>query len=288
MSCKDIQFDLSAWLDGELPPAQSARLAAHVANCAECRAAAAEFDALQTDLAALGRIERREVPAFVTASIQAAVAQELEPAYRQKVPAIAVQERGMFSLVSIKKAASESWLLPYGVGVFATALLLMFVLTALNPQKEENSLIAANRGFDRSIIMLPSDADDDSIISAVKYAQSRSAVAQESPSLNPQGSFVAATASLLKDRLGNKEIVFVADVLSNGVAKVTQVVEADDETMRKIERSLQVDNENSSAFVPASLDNRADIVTVIFKIQRVDVFSDEPRKRARQNRKRKI
>ena len=34
--CEAIERDLSAWIDGELPTAEAARVSAHVASCAAC------------------------------------------------------------------------------------------------------------------------------------------------------------------------------------------------------------------------------------------------------------
>lgn len=42
----DRTLELSAWRDGELPPDEAAELEAHLASCAECRAALADLEAL--------------------------------------------------------------------------------------------------------------------------------------------------------------------------------------------------------------------------------------------------
>jgi anti-sigma factor RsiW len=58
MSCENFSADLSAWIDGELPDARAAEVAAHVAACAICTA---EVGALRRADAALRAIPLREL-----------------------------------------------------------------------------------------------------------------------------------------------------------------------------------------------------------------------------------
>ncbi len=51
----DIQAMLEERLDGSLAAADAARVAGHLASCAECRAAEAELVAMKTALGTLGR-----------------------------------------------------------------------------------------------------------------------------------------------------------------------------------------------------------------------------------------
>ena len=66
MKCDEVQENLSAWLDGEIPEELRPRLAEHLAACPACRA---ELVALERLDAALGRLEapgpRRDLAAAV-------------------------------------------------------------------------------------------------------------------------------------------------------------------------------------------------------------------------------
>ena len=54
MKCSEVQENLSAWLDGEVPEGLHQRLADHVAGCPACRA---ELDVLERLDAALAGLE---------------------------------------------------------------------------------------------------------------------------------------------------------------------------------------------------------------------------------------
>ena len=64
-------------------------------------------------------------------------------------------------------------------------------------------------------------------------------------------------------------MVVVADVYSNGVASLADVMQAprDRRMLEEFEKALRQD----AAFVPASLDRRPDTMRVVFSVQRVDV-----------------
>jgi hypothetical protein len=71
-------------------------------------------------------------------------------------------------------------------------------------------------------------------------------------------------------------VTFVADVFQDGLAQITQMVEAprSRQSMEDLSRAL----ENDPAFVPADLDNRSNKMQVVFRIQVVDV-NDKPAKK---------
>jgi len=112
-----------------------------------------------------------------------------------------------------------------------------------------------------------------------KYAAERSDVAQESPSLNPNGALVAMTSAMARSGGKNREIVLVADVFSDGIARINEVVQPspDEKTMRALEKAMEQVPDTSPAFVPATLDNRSNVVQIVLKIHEVDVsMSDTP------------
>jgi anti-sigma factor RsiW len=69
MKCREVQENLSAWMDGEVPEGLSQRLAEHVAGCPACRAEFALLKRLDAALAGL------EVP--VPQGLAAKVSQRL-------------------------------------------------------------------------------------------------------------------------------------------------------------------------------------------------------------------
>jgi Putative zinc-finger/FecR protein len=50
MNCEQVRAQMSAWIDGELPPAEASELETHVATCANCRGEAESLRALHADL----------------------------------------------------------------------------------------------------------------------------------------------------------------------------------------------------------------------------------------------
>jgi hypothetical protein len=70
----------------------------------------------------------------------------------------------------------------------------------------------------------------------------------------------------------DEEVVIVADVFGNGLARITEVVEppADDRAFRQLEKALESDPVYAP-FVPASFDGRSENMRVILKIQNVNV-----------------
>jgi hypothetical protein len=78
------------------------------------------------------------------------------------------------------------------------------------------------------------------------------------------------TNSLENSRLDDEEVVVVADVFQNGAARVTNVVESSKSrsTMARLMRALM---RQDAPVLPASLDNRSDLVRVVLKFQNVNV-----------------
>jgi hypothetical protein len=87
--------------------------------------------------------------------------------------------------------------------------------------------------------------------------------------------------------MSDDEVVVVADVFSNGLAQIAEVVEPsrDRRAIEELEKALQSDP-SLAPFVPADLDQRSTgTVRVIFKIQSVNVntSSDAPRSSSRRS-----
>ena len=117
-------------------------------------------------------------------------------------------------------------------------------------------------------------------ISPIEFARSRMAVAGESPSINPQGTLASLSKTLANHGIRNSEIVVVADVFSNGLARIAEVVEPSQNVgaVDELEKALGSDVANAP-FVPASMDNRSASVRVVLKFQNVEVNTRRSPKR---------
>ena len=109
-------------------------------------------------------------------------------------------------------------------------------------------------------------------ISPGDYATSRMSVSGESPSINPQGALVALTKSLVRGEMHDDEVVVVADVFGDGLARIEEVVEPsrDRRMIEDLRKALQSDPAYAP-FVPASMDKRSQNIRVVLKIQSVNV-----------------
>ena len=76
------------------------------------------------------------------------------------------------------------------------------------------------------------------------------------------------------------EVVVVAEVFGNGLARIDEVIEPsrDRQAVRELENALKSDPNYAPPFVPAHLDQRSDTVRVILKIQSVNIDTHLKRK----------
>lgn len=278
MSCKDLQEAIALYADGDtLSENVRARLDAHLAACPLCRVRVAEFQTLQNDLRVLSR---PEMPADLLNTVRGAVALELKTTHR-KQPFIFTED-------------FRRWLqfrfMPYAVGTVASLILTATLLLSLLSSRNvtiENNLASTDSGFNSASLLLAANTNpmiDELSITPSEYAAMRLPVANESPSVNPTGALVALTKSIVRGKMRDDEVVVVADVFGNGVARISEVVEAprSESDMQALENALQKDP-NEAAFLPAKFDNRSDVVRVVLKIQRVDVVEkvDTPKAKPR-------
>ena len=135
--------------------------------------------------------------------------------------------------------------------------------------------IAANMGAGRSAVDEMSAAAFSERDLADRYADSRIAIAGESPSVNPSGSLVDLARILVSDDIKDDEVVVVADVFGNGTARIAQVVEPprNARAARELDRAFHSDLAYAP-FVPAGMDQRSNSVRVVFRMQSVIVVAD--------------
>lgn len=274
MKCEGLQADLPLYCDGRLTEVQSKEIEAHFESCPICRAKNAAHIELLTDLR---RIERPAISSGLQRSLRTALASEFS-SRRGSVPTFST---GLGEWLQMR-------VMPYAVGVAASLVIGIGVLTFLlnNIPTADSDLVKKTAG-DTGILIAsnrgpysPSSADH--AIYPAEYAKSRLSVSGESPSLNPQGALVAMTSSLLRENKGNDGVVVVADVFSNGLARIQEVVSPsyNSRTISDLEKALEAEL-GDAPFLPASLDQRSDNVRVVLRFQQVNVNTRQAVKRRR-------
>ena len=264
MTCKEIKFDLALYSDGVLSPDRQSAVDDHLDVCPLCRDAVAEQQSIRTELRMMSR---PQMPDSVLNSVRTAAASEAK--------------RGGFMIpASGYRPDLQMWLMPYSVAAISTILLGSAFLWALTSSIDKTVRSSGSSEPEMTTIVAGT-APVRSDISASEYARSRSAVAEDSPSVNPQGALVALSDTLVGREIGEDEVVVVADVYQSGRAEIAQVVEPSHNENAVNALAAALSSEAVPApFVTADLDRRADTVRVVLKIQSVDVSTSElPRKR---------
>lgn len=260
MKCSQIQDDLAVYADGRISEESAAAVSAHLKTCPVCRVKNSELVEVRS---ALRSMTRPAEPSFLRARIKAGVAQERKAIRRTWLPLA---------------ADVRSWLahsvMPYGVGTVASLALAVGLLVVLNSSAGRYSQF---RAPEPSGFMLAQDRDpwaEPTVdgVSPAAFARSRSDVASESPSVNPKGALVALTRSLVRGNMKDEEVVVVADVFSDGIARIAEVVEPSRDRRAVDELRKAFDsNQLSAPFVPAKLEDRPQSMRVVLRFQTVDV-----------------
>ena len=266
MKCENLQFNLPFYAEGVLTDDESRAVDSHLERCPLCRARLTEFQSLQNDLRTLPRVE---ASADFLNAVRKRVAVELKPEKRQPFLSSGSREWLQFRLM------------PYTVGTIASlALTLAFLMTLLSTREgAQKGVEAAQIESNRNVVYTASNSNSKiDEIDSFDYSAINLRIADESPSINPTGALLALTKSIVRGKMKDEEVVVVADVFGNGIARIAEVVEAprDRRSMLDLERALS-DDPSYAPFVPAREDNRSNHVRVILKIQRVDVIEKTPR-----------
>lgn len=263
MKCEELQFNIAVYLDDILSADDLAQTDAHLHQCPLCRQKLADYHSVKNELRVL---TRPEIPAELLNSVRNAVAAELRPTGKQT---------SFFSEQLVEWLQMR--LMPYSIGVLASLtfgfLLLWNLMTTAHNSNPQNE-IAKRSDSGSPLVMLPrtNNSSDESLISPDQFAQTRLAISAESPSVNPQGALVALTKSLVRGDMKDDEVVVVADVFGNGLAQIEEVVEPSKnrQAVSELEKALKKDS-TYAPFVPANLDQRAEMVRVVLKIQSVNI-----------------
>ena len=266
MKCENLQFNLSLYIDDILTDEERAICDKHLVQCPLCRQKLDDFAALRQSLR---RISQPAMPKDLLASVKTAVRAELAPAAPAKKSYFS---KGFRDFLQMR-------VMPLTVGTAASLFfgfsLLWILLSSANRQTPNDIYITQ-----QVPVVVPSAADGE--ITAADIVAQRGLVSSESPSINPRGALMAMTKSLVNRNLKEDELVVVADVFSNGLANIEEVVEPldDQNTVYELEKAMQKDS-SDAPFVPAFLDRRADSIRVVLKIQRVDVKTSLPKVKPR-------
>lgn len=264
MKCSELQFDLSLYSENGLNEGLDLAVRSHIEICPLCRQRMADHREIASGLR---RLTRPEIPVSLQNRIKMSVRAE-KNAGRNFLPASDLRE----------------WLtmqvMPYSVGVVASIVIGVSFLTMMfsglrQPQPE--SSYASN---DRGSVLLASNSnpffDAEDPITATHYANTRLGFGYESPSVNPSGALIALTRSLIRGGMKDDEVVVVADVFGNGLARIAEVVEPsrDRAAVLELQRALQSDPA-FAPFVPTNIEQRPESVRVVLKLQSVNVSTRE-------------
>ncbi len=267
MKCENLQISLSLYPDGLLSSEDMTAVDSHLVACPLCRQKLDDFRLLRSGLR---QFSQPPVPTDLTSSLKIAMRTELNRSKNSRLGFISESFREFLQMR----------VMPYAVGTAASlvigfTMLWMLLSGTVAPSAD---LVASDRTTPIFLPSVPSSIGD--MITPSGLAAERLSVSGESPSVNPQGALVALAKSLTRGSMKDSEVVVVADIFSDGLATVEEVVEPLDDarTVFELERALR-QNSSDAPFVPAFLDKRADSVRVVLKIQRVDIKTTRPRKR---------
>jgi|CXWL01.1.fsa_nt_gi hypothetical protein len=274
MKCSELQLNLSLFADGLLGETESASIGAHLESCPLCRQAASDLRQIRSELR---QVRRPEISATLKNKISESVRSEIHREKRSWLP-VAPDIREWLQMR----------VMPYGIGVFASLLIGVTFLTMMFSGMLATDRVQNMAKTGQSTIMLAantnpySDTATYDVISPTDFAKTRMAYSTESPSVNPEGALIAMTKSFIRGGMKDDEVVVVADVFSNGLAQVTEIVEPsrDRQAMVELQKALTSDPA-FAPFVTADMDDRPESVRVVLKFQSVNVDTNPKRNRAR-------
>jgi len=260
MKCSDLQTNLSLYADGLLGDAESLAIKGHLEICPLCRQKLTEYGEVR---GFLRQMRRPEISASFSNSLKAGIRDERE------------SNLGWLPIPIDILEWLQMKVMPYGVGVCVSVLATFAFLTMMASGMLQPEVEIA-RGDSVFLITNTETSDIGSgEISPLEFAQTRMAYSNESPSVNPQGALIALTKSLVRGGMKDDEVVVVADVFGNGLARIAEVVEPsrDRDAIIELEEALQSDPD-FAPFIPSRLETRPDSMRVVLKFQSVDVRID--------------
>jgi len=254
MLCEETKQSLSLYVDDCVSLPARVAIDEHLDRCPVCRAEVADMRALTRGL---GLLSRPAPPPDLAATISDAL--YIEAAARRQAPQRPLGSRIMRFL--------QPRLMPYTVGTFASVIMFFSMFAALRPhfvalrdaalQRNGVLVVQTGRGYGYNL---------NEPVTSAAFARERAPFGEQSPSLNPTGSLAALTRSYAHPSgdysASDDDMLVVANVFSNGVASLTDVVQPprDKRMLDEFQSALRQD----AAFVPASFDRRPDTMRVVF------------------------
>lgn len=268
MNCSEFRQNLNSYLDDLLAPEVRALCDEHLRSCPLCRVDLAETEDL---ISGLGGIKKAAISFDFQTSLRNSVAIELaarQQISQTKAARIPFRQR-------IWAEHFQPNFVPFATAACASLLFfaLMFgsLMNSISTFRQMESQARVERERREVLLAASSSRPYESMttLPAADYAVRRLDVAAESPSLNPQSAFVSLTASLTRNEADDESIMVVANVLSSGIAQISDVIESPREPSRiaELEKILHDD----PAFVTSALDRRPENVRVVLLIQKVEV-----------------
>ncbi|MFL6469074.1 MAG: anti-sigma factor family protein [Pyrinomonadaceae bacterium] len=268
MKCREVRLELHQMVDETLDADRNNAISDHLLSCPLCRD---ELSAINQVRQELRSMRRPELSGRMLQILRRSVSTNLKPSYG--FPS--------FQLVGGSDVSwLHRWLMPTMTGAVASlvlgvALLAVILMPSDVPQLAINTDPNSQNG-DPLFLANIDPGFGDQLITPQQFARSRADVAPESPSINPSGTLVAMTNSDTRVPSRDEEVVVVAEVFGDGLARITNVVESsrDQKKMDRLQAAFRRDR-ISPPFVPASMDNRGDMVRVVLKFQSVNVNIDD-------------
>jgi hypothetical protein len=261
MKCESLQFDLPLYLDDVVTEEKRAAIDAHLPTCPLCRVKLDEYRALRNELR---HSPVPEISAELLRSVRNAVAAEVS------APTIQIgsaRPKTFWEMVNY-------WLMPYSVGTVAALILTFALLTSLSSTRDAVDDLAMKKNSASDSTILLAKSDDMSIREEMSLPGDYTKVALEgkTPQVNPAGALFALTKSIVRGEMEDEEVVVVAEVFGNGLARISEIVDppGNARAMRELEKAFQADP-GKAPFLPPKLEPNTKAVRVVLKIQRVDV-----------------
>lgn len=270
MNCENLKFDLSIYSDDILSEKERADVEMHLAQCPLCRQKREDYLALSRSLRAL---KRPAISPELLNKVRVAVADEIK-----------TDDTGPIVILS---DGVQNWFkmrfMPYSLGTAASLLIgisFLWMFLSGDFAQNVNNIASYQNNSNQSVTLANSNPTGD--FSTDGLPPSVLPISDTKLSVNPSGTLIAVSNSLMRGKMKDDEVVVVADVFSNGLAQIAEVVEPTNNwnTVNELEKALESDPDYAP-FVPSTTDRRSGTVRVIFKIQRVDVnvAIDENRKK---------
>lgn len=259
MNCSEIHTDLPLYADGLLGPESAARVASHLQACPVCRSRQSQMVEIAEQFR---RLAAPQIPDSLRMELRRTVSGEIAREKTRWLPIPGYLQTWLVGRV-----------MPYAIGAAASVVIGLTVLTMLFSGLRDEAPPSTFSGPSSMLLAANTSTFSSDTLTPSEYARTRLDVSNESPSINPQGALAALGRSIVRGSMKDDEVVVVADVFSDGLAKVAEVVEPgrNDAAVAELEKALASNDPRYSAFVAANLDRRSDNMRVVLRFQNVDV-----------------